>query len=990
MCNQEDKGHCAKHNSSLFVKALSGSLAAWLHQFLVQIWTMKPQIPQEWKDAKLTLLPKRQVKQPTDLRPIALTDPVGKAILCGYTLRAKAAMLPTLVTLPLLAYLPHRSVAEALVTIFTFCPDIRTTCAMQASSPWKPRTTNRPILQGGMILSLDLKQAFDRLPRDELQSGLKYCQCPDAIATVLLQWLVNARYEIHHRGGRKWIPTTRGVRQGCKASPIEWTAFLVKLLIRLGQNVVTGTTLTPEDWLRRHLIAYADDLLFCWEINCIQDLIDILQHVATIMDTLETHGLKISMDKTVILLRVVGTAARSQLKKLLVHRNGSRWIAIYRQNSTSWLRVVDSHVYLGVCVSFGALEKQTLKHRLSIGRAAYRRLQRWFVGRHQLTSAQLARIWATSIRTSYSHGLAFVGLTQEGLTNICNRMKADVRSLARSPKHATHEETNHVCHRVHLTPPEQFLKQQWTHYYDQFLSLCTSLDPSDYLHTVPAITNRARVMKIFDRSNTTQHMPSTQVEPFPCPYCEHVSQTRTHLHQHLSKRRKRRKAKPTFERFVLLRDSEGGMPQCRHCGCRLATWRGLNHHIEHNNCPMFSAERPCQAAHVDLPDLRAYAVTQSWQALLENDELMNIVRTSCLLCNKAYHMGKDLLAHLQRMHYDVWNESKFHSSRVISFLRGTKPCGACGRDVSMEHNCHAIRQMAILQMMTTKNKFSHDVLTGAPRTIDTRPLDPDGDVPDQVKRRRTAQTTAPKHDFQPGRDSLDGTPVCAHCTKSLATHFSLRVHIESDCKSFNEHRQWGDHVPLKWLKLKTLSIAHRIDDILMDTQYLSTLKACCVLCGRSSRKPGGIQQHLQQDHQHLLLQAKLTEDTYVNEAAASGRLCKCGNMSSKRGHRCVIYTQLAVLHHARCLHEEIPAHVAVKPPLPPQDPGADTAVLAPAAYWASPDWRAWLSNHCSICAEKTPLAAMPLMEVDENEMNAQMGKAFGTYEKWSQCRQHSP
>lgn len=81
-----------------------------------------------------------------------------------------------------------------------------------------------------------------------------------------------------------------------------------------------------------------------------------------------------------------------------------------------------------------------------------------------------------------------------------------------------------------------------------------------------------------------------------------------------------------------------------------------------------------------------------------------------------------------------------------------------------------------------------------------------------------------------------------------------------------------------------------------------------------------------------------------------------------------------------------------QPPLPPQDPGADTAVLAPAAYWVSPDpdWRAWLSNHCSICAEKTPLAAMPLMEVDENEMITQMGEAFGTYEKWSQCRQHSP
>lgn len=52
-------------------------------------------------------------------------------------------------------------------------------------------------------------------------------------------------------------------------------------------------------------------------------------------------------------------------------------------------------------------------------------------------------------------------------------------------------------------------------------------------------------------------------------------------------------------------------------------------------------------------------------------------------------------------------------------------------------------------------------------------------------------------------------------------------------------------------------------------------------------------------------QARQTEDRYQNEAAASGRLWKCGNMFSKRGHRCVIYTQLAMLHKAHCLNDGI-------------------------------------------------------------------------------------
>lgn len=113
------------------VKALAGPLATWIHQFRDQKWRTNPQIPQCWKDASLTLLPKRQVKQPTDLCPIALTELVGKAILGGYTKRAKAAMLPTLVTMPLLV----RGVAEALVTVFDFCADIREQCAKHAASP---------------------------------------------------------------------------------------------------------------------------------------------------------------------------------------------------------------------------------------------------------------------------------------------------------------------------------------------------------------------------------------------------------------------------------------------------------------------------------------------------------------------------------------------------------------------------------------------------------------------------------------------------------------------------------------------------------------------------------------------------------------------------------------------------------------------------------------------------------------------------------------
>lgn len=66
---------------------------------------------------------------------------------------------------------------------------------------------------------------------------------------------------------------------------------------------------------------------------------------------------------------------------------------------------------------------------------------------------------------------------------------------------------------------------------------------------------------------------------------------------------------------------------------------------------------------MDLPALRTFAATEAWQALTGNSNTMEKIRE-----NKAYQSGRDFLA--QRMHHEIWNESKFYTSRA-------------------EHSCHA-------------------------------------------------------------------------------------------------------------------------------------------------------------------------------------------------------------------------------------------------------------------------------------------------------------
>lgn len=56
----------------------------------------------------------------------------------------------------------------------------------------------RPKLVEGILLSLDLSQAFDQMPRSDLFDGLLANGCPEPLALLLVNWLFQAQYRIKH------------------------------------------------------------------------------------------------------------------------------------------------------------------------------------------------------------------------------------------------------------------------------------------------------------------------------------------------------------------------------------------------------------------------------------------------------------------------------------------------------------------------------------------------------------------------------------------------------------------------------------------------------------------------------------------------------------------------------------------------------------------------------------------------------------------------
>ena len=210
------------------MRALSEPLAEHCHALLSQLWLVDGLIiPSCWKHAWLTLLAKRTVKSPKDIRPIALTDLLGKTVLS------------------LIVMKPKRSTADALILAFAH---LRTTCqaCQQASSTvWQRRDGGHAHwLAGGCCLSLDLSEAFDRLPRHLLREGFDLTPCPPSLIALLQAWLTDARYTLSHRG------------EGCVASPLEWNVFTFAVFDRLQNHPAWG-----HEWILAHLLAFADDLL---------------------------------------------------------------------------------------------------------------------------------------------------------------------------------------------------------------------------------------------------------------------------------------------------------------------------------------------------------------------------------------------------------------------------------------------------------------------------------------------------------------------------------------------------------------------------------------------------------------------------------------------------------------------------------------------------------------------------------------------------------
>ena len=170
-----------------------------------------------------------------------------------------------------------------------------------------------------------------------------------------------------HRGQTATLPTSRGVRQGCKASPIEWTIFLCAILLRIDMKLWTQEAL----WTHRHLLTYADDLITRWKILSASDFQTCLEQLGSVLEILHCAGMTVNFQKTVVLMRLAGSQSKSIWKKHTFKQHGNIFLRVPHSQGCFHLPIVHEHIYLGVKISYYNFEDSTLRHRLHISRVTF-------------------------------------------------------------------------------------------------------------------------------------------------------------------------------------------------------------------------------------------------------------------------------------------------------------------------------------------------------------------------------------------------------------------------------------------------------------------------------------------------------------------------------------------------------------------------------------------------------------------------------------------
>ena len=693
--------------------ACSDIVAPWLADTVSSLSS----VPQLWRDSWLALLPK--VAQPTlpkQLRPIGLTEVTGRAIAGIIQHRLRPYVLDYLRSWPQYAYVPNRGTADAVARVQQHCQQVADACTARVRTTVEARQglPSPAVTGGGVPLSLDLTQAFDRL-----DWGLIRAQVPSDLRALVMTWLHGMRYHVSHRGHSTVVQATRGMKQGCKIAPLLWSLSTGTLMRDLAE-------LTSRSWVQAHVTAYADDMHGAQWFTSVSELDEALSRLGCLLDLLCENHMVVNSTKSVVLLRATGRMLKQWSKRHIVKTEAGRALRLRTPAGRLFLfPLKEQHVYLGTIIAYSRTAGQVVTHRAQLAWQAWDKLRPLLTSKDAPGLRCRFRIWQACVPPTLLYGLAACPLRPrdvQALRQLCTRQ---LRALARAPAHLTRESNSALYARLRAKDPLQIL-----------LAEATRMEAKTWEEGTPASLTaaqwwRARKQQLqeydqhmpsFDPAQpilplASQPAPDSCLPPVHCPSCPAAFPTLRQLRLHQSKKHGHRaEARKNAIVYDRAKHSTQGMPTCSLCGHAFARWHHLKVHIVQGHClsllhdppaPPVPAQHPSgtcalirpgsgsveearnsewqrQVAPAEVrPVIFRASIVQTlrsggWYALLQDASLRDELRHHCPMCSCWFSSPPGVRLHLARVHAE-WNALAplTHSRAQVMRRVVTRPCRYC-------------------------------------------------------------------------------------------------------------------------------------------------------------------------------------------------------------------------------------------------------------------------------------------------------------------------
>ena len=773
-------------------------LAPYLHEHFC-IGSEQMTLPRQWTMGSLCLLPKhtKRTHAPQDLRPITSLEPCGKALLGTLALHLFDTIGATLCSVPQYAYLPGRGTEEALSRVFRHCSLVRDICISHRFPLHQSASGLHPgPLQGGLMVTMDLSKAFDMVPRGRLFRCLSNLGVPDHLLDFLNAIYHDTSYTFQHRGQTRCLRTSRGIRQGCKAAPTLWAAYVTGILLDCGQTI-------DEQWLYDCITMYADDGCMHEVVTTPKHFKRIVNKVGLTLDIFEAAQLTINLEKTYALLRLVGSAVDKTFKQHIMKTTHGTFLKIPRRSGkTTLIRLVKHFQYLGATVSYFNFERATTMARIKASEKTGQQLHRWLHTTRGLRGFQKYIIWKQCVFTTLRYSLLTVGYTAQSISLIDTACFKQLRRIFREPTHLQLQTHQEFLDKHHLTDPLLQLvalchdtqvrdtqRRQTLHCTDILLRDV----PVNYEYQMQVLTTtwyRRRHRHLCTQSA----LPDTQVV---CPECFIPLASMAQLRKHLTEAHGDRSG---AIRVVTSSDRAGGVPTCSRCQMKFTTHHSLQYHVQ------FVCMEPQQDIEevehrVRVQEMLQYARGQQLQALAADAELLAYFHHRCALCSFFSTTIKGLHMHWQREHPAEFQRHEAVNELLLPHFEHDSPCTLCGTSYKRYHKCHIVRQMALL-------------------------LTRDG------------------HAAASDKSSL----VCKHCGKAYTTRHGLLQHE----RRYHQAEEAVDAVADNDLVMQCLIhqavLANKCEDLLLQEDIQHFLSTRCIKCQQQYVGKRELHRHFKQNH----------------------------------------------------------------------------------------------------------------------------------------------